>query len=148
MKIRILKLIFNGAILGVFIGFCISILISILYGKGDYIFVTPELVAKKGNEINAVIFQGILYMIYGIISNLSSIVYEKDKMNMVEKTAIHFFITIVNFSIMAKLSLWLIFDFIFIIIFFIIFFAIYLFIWSICYFYNKNLVNKLNTKLK
>ena len=65
MKKEILKRSLFGAPLGIAIGVIITIIISLTVGDGRYYAVVPELVNDMGSEINAVILQTVLCIVYG-----------------------------------------------------------------------------------
>ena len=65
MKRKVLLRCLIGAPLGLAISVMITIIISIIMNDGVYYAVVPELVHDCGNELNAVLLQTVLSLIYG-----------------------------------------------------------------------------------
>ncbi len=137
----------NGMLIGLFVNFCVTIVISLIYGTGEYITVTPRLISAYGNELNATIFQGLVTMIFGGLCAVTSVYFDNEHTPLIQKTAQHFLITAVTFTIMAKLNYWFVWNFKFLTALYFSFILIYVVIWSVSYLYNKRLVTAFNKKL-
>ena len=65
MKKKVFLLCGAGALFGVALSTIITILISLTAGDGRFYPVVPELIADCGGELNAVMLQAALSMLYG-----------------------------------------------------------------------------------
>ncbi len=139
-----------GAIVGVGIGFIISIIFSAIKGNGDFLATTPEFLSKFDKEVDAVIVSTILYALIGIISSLSSMIYDvkNEKGNLFLKTIIHFIIIIVTLMIIGSYLTWYEFSALSIMIFILLAVAIYFIIWTVIYFIKKDEIRRINQKIK
>ena len=88
----------SGFPLGVFIGYTITIILSLFWGEGYYWAVVPALVEQCGNEINAVILQFILSGVLGSVCAASSVIWENDNWSILKQTVIHF--VIISFTML------------------------------------------------
>lgn len=89
------KVIFRGLLgfpLAIMICFIISIIISACIGDGTYYPATSELVHAMGNELNAVIMQGVLCGIMGAGFGIASVIWEMDSWSLAKQTGIYFLI--------------------------------------------------------
>ena len=94
-------------------------------------------------------FVAIGILLFGITMSISSILFESERLNTIQKTAIHASISTCAFLIFGFAFVW-IFPFsptrIFIVI--VKFAAIYFVIWTIKYFSEKYQINRINAALK
>ena len=86
----ILKRVILGFIYGVFIGQTILIMISFFAGDGNFYPVSSYLRAYTNTTIAAVIIQYFLFGIIGVTFASSTIIFEIDKLNLIEQTSLHF----------------------------------------------------------
>lgn len=145
-----MKKIFNsafwGALSGIGIGTIVSMIFSILSNTGKFTFSSPEFISKFSNEITASTVSIILFAIIGLISSVSSNIYEIDTCSLPKKIFIHFIIIFITVSAVGYYSMW--FKTSSLLSFLITFTIIYLIISSILYFTTKKEIDKINKKFK
>lgn len=71
----------------------ITILISLVVGDGVYYAVAPSLAADMGGEINAVLLQAGLSMIYGAAWASASVIWDAEKWSLLKMTLVHLLVT-------------------------------------------------------
>ncbi len=133
---------------GVFISYVISIIISLVNGKGQYYATVPSLVGTAGNEINAVLLQFVLAGIYGSIWAGSSVIWENEDWSLLKMTFVHFLINSISTFPIAYFTHWMGHDFVGIVIYFAIFIVIYAGIWVGLYGVWRNRIKHLNAKIQ
>lgn len=137
-----------GFPIGVFIGYTITIIISLFWGNGYYSPVVPSLVEQCGSEISAVILQFFLSGILGSACAASSVVWENDNWSILKQSVIHFLILSFTMLPIAYFMHWMEHTFIGIAIYFGIFIVIYVLIWAIQYNIWKRRIKQINDKIK
>lgn len=137
-----------GFPLGVFIGYTITILVSLIWAQGYYSAVTPDLVSECGSEINAVILQFFMEGILGTAFAAGSVVWENDDWSLLKQTVVHFFIGSFAMLPAAYFLHWMEHTLIGFMSYFSIFIAIYAGIWAVQYAIWKKKINDINMKLK
>ncbi len=145
------KLITRGLLgfpLGITIGYCITIIISIALGEGYYSPSPPSLVESMGGELRAVIFQTILCGILGAIFAASSVIWEIETWSIFKQTAIYFSITAATMLPIAYLANWMDHSLMGILAYLGIYILLFIVIWSLQYLIWKNKIKKMNAKLK
>lgn len=130
MKKEILKRALLGAPLGITIGYCITIVLSLLYGNGDYIACMEEFTQRWGNESLAVCIQAGLCAILGGCFGGCSIIWQTE-WSLCKQSAVYFFITALVMMPIAYWTNWMHHSLGGFLLYFAIFFAIFLFIWFI-----------------
>lgn len=138
-----------GAPLGVFIGYTITILISLVDSRGsEYYPVVPQLAQNMQSEIMAVTFQYVLSAILGFAYAVGSAVFEVEEWSIAKQTILHFIIMISSAFPIAYFCYWMEHTLGGIILYVSIFIGIYLVIWcSQMYFWSKR-IKGINDKLK
>lgn len=137
-----------GFPLGVFIGYLITIVISLIYARGYYSPVVPALVRECGSEIGAVVLQFILSGILGAAFAVGSIVWEIDKWSILKQTFVHFLILSLSMLPIAYFTYWMEHSIFGIASYFGIFIVIYAVIWFTQYFIWKQKIKTINNKIK
>ena len=107
MKKEILKRSLFGAPLGIAIGVIITIIISLTVGDGRYYAVVPELVNDMGSEINAVILQTVLCIVYGAAWAGASVVWDAEGWSLLKMTLVHLAIASVATFPIAYFARWM-----------------------------------------
>ena len=147
MKKEIIKRGLLGIPVGITIGYLMTIINSLIFGNGNYCPVTPELVARMGNEINAVMLQSLLYAVIGFSFASSSVVWNMDSWSMLKQTALYFIINAVVMMPIAYGLNWMQHNSKGIIIYLAVFTLYFAVIWLVQYFIWKSYLKKMNTKL-
>ena len=145
---KLLKRCLLGAPLGLAISTVITIVISICVGDGMYYAVVPELIADSGSEINAVVIQAVLSLVYGAAWAGASIVWETDGWSLLKQTVVHLLVCSAATFPIAYFARWMPHNAKGIALYFGIFVAIYLVVWLSQYSAMKKRVKQINEKLK
>jgi len=148
MKKEILKRSLLGAPLGMAIGMVITIIISLTVGDGRYYAVVPELVNDMGNEINAVILQAVLSMIYGAAWAGASAVWDAEGWSLLKMTIVHLIIASAATFPIAYFARWMPHTLVGVLLYIGIFIFIYAGIWVSQYSAMKKRVKEMNEKIK
>ena len=148
MKKEILKRCLFGAPVGMAISTIITILISLTVGDGRYYAVVPALINDMGSEINAVILQAVLSMVYGAAWAGASVVWDAEGWSLLKMTLVHLAITSLATFPIAYLARWMPHNIGGILLYFGIFVAVYLGIWVSQYTAMKRRVQQMNEKIQ
>ncbi len=136
-----------GAPIGLAIGTIITIIISLVLGDGAYYAVVPELIQDCGSEINAVVFQSVLSLVYGAAWAGASLVWEVERWSILRQTVTHLIICSAATFPIAYFARWMPHNAHGILLYFGIFAAVYIVIWLTQYSAMKKKVDQLNQKL-
>jgi hypothetical protein len=136
-----------GAPLGLAIGTVITIIISLTVGDGVYYAVVPELIQDCGSEINAVVFQSVLSLIYGAAWAGASVIWENERWSILKQTVIHLIICSAATFPIAYFARWMPHNLNGVLLYFGIFVAIYIVIWFSQYSSMKKKVQQINERL-
>lgn len=137
-----------GALIGSFIAQTILLIISLVWGKGHYLFVTPELVARFGNELTAVLVQHLLSLLMGAVIGASSAIWEIDSWSTTKQTVFHFIILSGTMLPVAYVNYWMRHTVSGIVSYFLIFIGIYILLWVILTKYWGAQVKEINMKME
>lgn len=147
MKKKILLRCLLGAPLGLAISVIITIVISLITNDGSYYAVVPELINDCGSEINAVVLQAVLSLIYGAAWGGASVIWEMESWNILKQTLVHLMICSLATFPIAYFARWMPHETGGVILYFAIFFAVYLAIWLAQYSGMKKRITQINKKL-
>lgn len=147
MKKKIIMRSLWGFLIGIAIGYLITILSSLAWANGYYSPCVPELISVMGNEINAVILQAVLCGVVGTVGSASSVIWEMDKWSIVKQTGIYFSIIALVMLPIAYFAYWMEHSVGGFLIYFGIFVLIFAIMWIMLYVIGKNTVKKMNEKL-
>lgn len=147
MKKKIVLRSILGFPIGIFIGYLITIFISLGYADGYYLPCVPELISAVGNEINAVILQALLCGIVGTGFAASSLIWEIEKWSIVKQTGIYFIIISVIMLPIAYFAYWMEHSIVGVFSYFGIFALIFAFIWVVQFTIGRHNVKKMNENL-
>ena len=136
-----------GAPLGLAIGTVITIVISLFVGDGTYYAVVPELIRDCGSEINAVVFQSVLSLIYGAAWAGASVVWENERWSILKQTVTHLIICSAATFPIAYFARWMPHNLNGVLLYFGIFVVIYIGIWLSQYTAMKKKVKQINERL-
>lgn len=143
---KMLKLGLLGFVIGVFIAYAITIVISAIVGGGNFSPVSPALREICNTEMDAVMLQFFLSGIMGAIFAEASLVFEGKRLGLTLQTIIHFLIISTTWCVVSYTCRWWVrFG---LLAYLGIFVAIYFAIWLPCYIINLQEVKKINQRLK
>lgn len=137
-----------GFISGVFIGYLISIVTSLVWGDGYYLPVMTSFAEAFKNEISAVTLQFILFGILGSAFSVGSLVWEIENWSILKQTLIHFCISSVAMLPIAYICQWMEHSISGFLSYMLIFIILYAAIWFIQYNIWKKKITEINKKLK
>lgn len=147
MKKRLLLLCGAGAALGVTLSLLIAILISLTVGDGWFYAVVPELIADCGGELNAVILQTALSMLYGAAWAGAALIWKQEQWSLARQTVTHLLVCSLATFPVAWLCRWMRHDAAGAALYFGIFFAIYALIWLGQYLGIRRRVREMNREI-
>ncbi len=136
-----------GFPLGIAIGYVITIIISLGWGKGYYSPCVPSLVETVGSEIGAVVLQAVLSGLLGASFAAASVIWEIENWSIAKQTGIYFFIASITMLPIAYFTEWMEHTLIGFLLYFGTFIAIFIIIWMIQYCFWKRKIQALNKKI-
>ena len=148
MKKELLKRMLFGAPIGLAISSIITIIISLTVGDGAYYAVVPELAREMGSEINAVVLQAVLSLVYGAAWAGASVVWDAEHWSLLKMTLVHLLVTSVASFPIAYFARWMPHTLAGILMYIGIFICIYAGIWVSQYSAMKKRVQEMNEKIK
>lgn len=148
MRKEILKRCLFGAPIGLASSTIITIIISLILGDGTYHAAVPSLIQDMGSEINAVILQAALSLVYGAAWAGASVIWSVERWSILKMTLVHLAVTSLATLPVAYLAQWMPHSVSGVLIYFGIFFAIYLGVWLSQYAALKKRVRELNEKIR
>lgn len=146
---KIARLGINGITYGVTVGMILSLIFSYLAGSSSYYPSPSAFVAEFNNNLTATLISVLLWMVVGLFSAYSSIIFELENISLLIKTVIHFCLV---YAIVLAVGIYLKWfttnGFILVTISFVV---VYTAIWVITWLTIKNDIKRINkqiTKLK
>lgn len=137
-----------GFPLGVFIGYTVSIVSSLVWAKGFYSPAVPALVDQCGSEMGAVVLQYVLSGVLGSAGAAGSVIWERDDWSILKQTAVHFAVLSMFMLPIAYAARWMEHSIRGFAGYFGIFIAIYVVIWIVLYLVWRRRIMQLNDKLR
>lgn len=148
MKKRIIVFCLLGAPIGLAISTWILIIISLTVGDGNFYPVVPELINDCGSELNAVLLQTLLSMLYGAVFAGASLIWKIDSFSLLKQTVLHLLICSLATFPIAYTTRWMSHDLKGILLYFGTFFSIYVIIWLFLYRSIKKRILQINARLQ
>ena len=136
-----------GFPIGVTIGYAITILISLAFGKGHYSPVVPAMTEQFGSEITAVILQFFLCGMMGVAFAAMSVIWESEKLNLAAQSGINFLLSVCTMIPIAYVCHWMEHSIEGALSYFGVFAAIYASIWVAMYFVYRAKIRQINADL-
>lgn len=136
-----------GFPLGVFIGYTITIIESLIWGEGSYYPCVTSLIENFGSEIGAVVFQAVLCGLLGTSFAAASVIWEKDNWSIVKQTGIYFLIASITMFPIAYFTHWMEHSVSGFLVYVGIFVAIFVFVWIVQYCIWKDKIKRINKKI-
>lgn len=148
MKRKIIMRSLTGAPVGLTICTAVTIIFSMIYGKGEYYAAPHELIAACGGELRAVMLQTVFGMLYGAVWGGASVIWEIESWSLLRMTWIHLLLCSVSSFPIAYCLQWMPHSIQGACGFFGIFFAVYAGIWFFKYNAMKKQVEQINSGLQ
>lgn len=137
-----------GMLVGIFIGYMITILVSLGWGSGEYLPCAPELTARIGSEMGAVLLQTLLCAVLGAAFGAGSMIWEIERWSIARQTGAYLLVTSLAMLPTAYLLYWMQHSLAGFLVYFGIYLLIFLAIWLGNYFAIRRSIRKMNEKLK
>jgi hypothetical protein len=144
------KIICRGALgfpLGVFMGYAITIGVSLVLANGEYHPCVPSLVSQFGSELSAVVFQAVLCGILGVVFSAASVIWETETWSIVKQTGMYFVVTSLAMLPIAYFAHWMEHSLAGFALYFGIFITIFIVIWLIQYLVWRNKIKRMNARI-
>lgn len=148
MKRKMLRCALLGFPLGVWIGYTITILVSLFLPDGAYSPVVPEMVQDMGSERTAVIVQYLLCGILGSASAAGTLIWQSEKLSILQQTVYHFLLLSITMLPTAYFCHWMEHSIGRVLGYVGIFAALYVSIWCGQMWGLRRRVKKMNERLK
>ncbi len=148
MKKELIKRCLLGAPLGLAISTIITIAISLSVGDGRYHAVVPSLAQDLGSEINAVVLQALLSMVYGAAWAGASVIWDAERWSLLKMTLVHLLVTSLATFPIAYFARWMPHSTTGIVLYIGIFVAIYAGIWFSQYGAMKKKIRAMNERIQ
>ena len=148
MKKELIKRCLLGAPLGLAISTIITIVISLSVGDGGYHAVVPSLAQDLGSEINAVVLQALLSMVYGAAWAGASVIWDAERWSLLKMTLVHLLVTSLATFPIAYFARWMPHSTTGIVLYIGIFVAIYAGIWFSQYSAMKKKIRAMNERIQ
>lgn len=148
MKKKLIQRGFLGVLLGIAIGYVITVIVSICIGDGLFYPVNLKLVNMMGNELNAILLQTALSGIMGTGFAMASVIWEIDSWSLAKQSGIYFAIACMVMLPISYFANWMPHSTGGILSYVGIFVAIFLFTWLVQYSVLKRKVKKMNEGIK
>lgn len=145
------KIIARGALgvpFGITIGYLITIISSLKWGKGYYAPCAPQLVDMMGGELPGVLLQTGLCAVLGIVCAAGSVIWEVENWSIVKQTGLYFILIWAVMMPIAYFLYWMEHSFIGFFVYFAVFVGIFLLMWMSQYLINRRHIRAINAKLK
>ncbi len=137
-----------GMPVGILIGYAMTVLLSLGWGSGEYLPCAPELTARMGSEIGAVLLQAALCAVLGAAFGASSMIWEIERWSIARQTGAYLLVTSLAMLPTAYLLYWMQHSLAGFLVYFGIYLLIFLAIWLGNYFAIRRSIRKMNEKLK
>lgn len=136
-----------GFCLGIVFSYLISILLSVIFGHGNYYPCSPQFIETMGSEISAVIVQTLLSGLIGGVFAGSTVIWEVDSWSIMKRTSIYFLITSVVMMPVAYIANWMEHSLLGFLLYFGIFVAIFVVVSLVQCAFWKNKLKKINSHI-
>lgn len=148
MKKKMMKRMWIGLPVGIAMGYIITLIISACIGDGTFYPVTPELVKKMGNELNAVILQTVLCGVIGVGFAAASVIWELDSWSLAKQSGVYFLVIGVILLPIAYVTNWMQHSVVGFLSYIGIFVGIFVAVWLSQYLCWKQRIKKMNDRVR
>ena len=148
MKKKIIERTVVGFVIGIAIGQVISVLISLISGKGEFLVCAPAFTELIGNEAAAAAIQTLLCGVMGMGCAAASLIWESEKLNIATQTGICFGIYAVTLLPIAYFTNWMEHSVLGVLGYIGIFVASFVVVWLNQYLLLKRRIKAINAKMQ
>lgn len=148
MKKKIIGRTVTGFFIGIAIGQIISVLISLIACKGEFVVCAPAFSELLGNEAVAAAIQTLLCGVIGMGYAAASLIWESEKLNIAAQTGICFGIYAVTLLPIAYFTNWMEHSVLGVLGYIGIFAASFVVVWLNQYFLLRRRIKAINAKMQ
>lgn len=148
MRKNVLKGILSSFMMGISIGYVITVISSLLFGNGAYIPCNQVLYDMIDSEIGAVTVQTLVCGSVGTLFYLVSFIWNMDNISIAKQTFLYYVMCIVIMFPAAYLMHWAEHSFLGFLIFFVLFTVFFFIVWIVQYVFAKSNIEKINKCLE
>ena len=145
---RYLKIGFNGAGIGIVVGYLMALIFSWVFGSSSFYASRPGVVDSFNNSLTAATVSTGLWALIGLVFGFGGLIFDQEQWSITKQTVIHLLVTYVTFTPLAILCGWFPLNLGWIGIYTLIFIAVYVAIWSSEFQATKREIRRLNRLLK
>lgn len=145
---NIVKRALLGFPLGVFVGYTVTVFLSLFFNPGAYLSAEPGLIAILGGEVPAVVAQYFLSGLLGAGFAAGTLIWEMETWSITRRTAAHLLLTSVLMFPIAYLTYWMPHTLLGILQYILIWLVLYALIWVWQYLAWMRKVQAINRKLR
>ena len=147
MKKQIVHRALLGFPLGIALGHCITLLVSVILGRGTFEACMPQLSDAVGSELGAVALQTLLCGILGAVSAGGSVIWDTD-WGIAKQTGVYFVLLAAAMLPIAYITGWAEHTFGGFLRYFLGFALIFAVIWGVQYLAWKRRIKRMNQRIK
>ena len=147
MKKELMKRCLMGGPIGLTACVGITIVISLIVGDGNYYPVVPELTGICGSEMNAVLVQTIVGILYGAMFGGTSLIWDMENWSLLKQTITHLLVVSITTFPVAYFMHWMEHSILGALSYMGTFLAAYGIIWVSIYLSIRRKLNKINAKV-
>ena len=133
---------------GIVGGLLLSVLFSSIHSRTNYYPSTPIFMNRFETQVGAMIVSIIIWGLFGIMSYLSSLIFEKIEGSLMKLTILNFLATYLTITPLVYLAGWFPFKIEFLFSYTLFYVIIYCIIWCVIYFQIKRELSEMNDSLK
>lgn len=134
----------SGGVIGVAIGFMMALAFSVGYGVDVFMPSSPSFVSEFSTSLWATVASAGLWFLMGIVFSGLAVVFESERLNVVQQTIIHAGLTFLLFTPLALLAGWFPLKVMWLLSYTFEFMFIYVVLWCLFMWQAKRRVRQLN----
>lgn len=134
----------SGGIIGIAIGFMMALAFSVGYGADVFMPSSPSFVSEFSTNLWATVASAGLWFLMGVVFSGSAVVFEAERLSIVQQTIIHAGLTFLLFTPLALLAGWFPLKVMWLLSYTFEFMLIYVALWCLFMWQAKRRVRQLN----
>ena len=146
--VKQIKKMIGAASSGIVIGLVLSVLFSSVRSGANYYPSTPTFMNRFDTQVEAMIVSILIWGVLGVISYLSSLIFERVEGSLTKLTILNFLATYLSITPLSYLAGWFPLKTEFLFSYTFLYVIIYCTIWLITYFQTKRELSQMNDLLK
>ncbi len=145
---RYVRLGIESAVIGIAVGFLISLVFSALNGASTYYPSAPAFVSRFGTPLKATVASAAIWVLIGLVFGYGSLIFEIEKWSLLKRTVINCCVYYVSFLPLAIVAGWFPLDGAHLAVFTGIYLLIYAIFWAVNYWIAEAEIHQINQCLK